>query len=1660
MCKVTIRNLLWGGIFLLTLSLSAQAQQQYNLNLTTGEVKVVENLGDFIADPGIQPNELIGGKYHRIVQFHQVPTQEQQEAMRMAGLDLQHYLPNNAYYTAIPAGFNPNLLVQFGVRSVITVDPEWKLDLALASAPYPGWTVEGDFLKVAVSWYDGLAFAEVKARLEQYAISFDYTSPTYPYAGITIPMNKLNALVAEPAVRWVEPVSPPDVPDDLRGRSLHRSNVLDSQSPLGRRYDGSGVTVCVRDDGDVGPHIDFQGRLDQTYASATAGTHGDGVAGVFGAAGNLDPTYKGMAPGAFFYILDYDATFLDVTLSLHLNNEMMITNSSYSNGCNAGYTTIAETVDRQLHQNPSLMHVFSAGNSNNNNCGYGAGNQWGNITGGHKQGKNCITTANVFEDDQIVGSSSRGPAYDGRIKPDIAAHGQGQGSTFPNNTYGGFGGTSAAAPCIAGVTAQLYHAYKDLNSGVNPPAALIKACLLNGADDLGNVGPDFIFGWGRVNALNSVVILENNQFINASVTQGNTNLHNITVPAGVAQVRVMTYWADPEAPANAATALINNLDVTLTDPSTTVNFPWILDPTPNAATLALPATTGVDNLNNMEQVSLNNPVAGNYTLSVAGTSVPQGPQEYWVVYSFIYDQITVTYPMGGESFVPTESEFIRWDAFGNTGTFTLEYSINNGATWNTIATGIAGNRRYYDWTVPNVGTGEALIRVSRGAVSDQSDVVFNIYNLPTGLAVNDLCTGGATVSWNAVAGATDYDVFMLGNEYMDSIGTTTATSFDVFGLTSGNTYWFSVRARTATATGRRANAVSHTQAGAGICPIPDLTITAVVSPVDIPRSCVATGFSNSETVEITVDNIGNTDLGNITLNYQLNGGPVTSEIYGPQIVSGNNVNFAFTVTVDMSSGNQHDLRVWLEQPGDANEANDTLETTLTAFPNAPVTLPFIEDFESAPVYVTQVNELGVAGLLEWDYQTSIQNRGRLRTGLSGFAQSGQRAVTMDASPTGTHTENYLELNLNMTNYTTAQKVMMDFSWMEHGDEGHAEDRVWIRGSSSDPWVQVYDWDANSPGNGQWTRVDGLDLSAALAGAGQTFGCDFQVRFSQRDNFSANSITADDGFTVDDVQIYELQLVNTFPYLEDFESGTGGWISSGLSDSWAYGTPTGTHIGGAASGSNAFVTNLGGLHNNQETSYLYSPCFDLSSFATDPFFSFSFIYELENNFDYGWVEYSEDGQNWTRLGLTGGGFNWYNVAGNQWNGEATRNEWRMASYVIPVSTMGVTTGVRFRFAMNSDQLVGFEGLGIDDIHIHDDVDVYGGATVTGLSQAVSGTGWTEFYQGGDLVFAINPNGQNLGTTTVDAHIWGGPVRNFANMYYGDRSWVVNTQNAPASPVTVRAYYLDTEIWNLYTATGCGPCTGIPDLYTFGVSKYDGVNEDGDLPNSTDPGFIYIPETNITVVPWKNGYYYEFQVDNFSELWINHGQELGAPFPIEMASFTVEKRGQHARLAWETASELQNRGFYVEHSMSPFTQGEGETLGFVEGAGNSTTSRNYSFMHLNLGPGQHFYRLRQVDLDGNFSYSEVRSLNVGGGAAVSVFPNPFSDDVTLQISSAKADDALIRVSDVAGRQVRTQAVSLAQGYNEVSLLIGAQEPAGMYFVTVLIAGERFVLKVQKQ
>jgi uncharacterized repeat protein (TIGR01451 family) len=194
---------------------------------------------------------------------------------------------------------------------------------------------------------------------------------------------------------------------------------------------------------------------------------------------------------------------------------------------------------------------------------------------------------------------------------------------------------------------------------------------------------------------------------------------------------------------------------------------------------------------------------------------------------------------------------------------------------------------------------------------------------------------------------------------------------------------------------------------------------------------------------------------------------------------------------------------------------------LFAFPaaaSAQVTLPFVEGFEGTSGETYQANTIGLAGAPEWDYSNSLPE-GRLRMAAgAGFYNSGSAAATMDRDPSGPTQINYLTLTLDMTNYTTADQVVLDFAIMNHGEESSPNDRVWVRGSAVDSFVEIGDLNLLDGSAGTYAQVNGLDITAALVGAGQTFGATLQIRFGQEDNFPANSVSVSDGYTFDDIEV--------------------------------------------------------------------------------------------------------------------------------------------------------------------------------------------------------------------------------------------------------------------------------------------------------------------------------------------------------------------------------------------------------------------------------------------------------------------------------------------------------------------------------------------------------------
>jgi hypothetical protein len=476
-----------------------------------------------------------------------------------------------------------------------------------------------------------------------------------------------------------------------------------------------------------------------------------------------------------------------------LTTGIPITNSSYSDGCNIGYTLGSQTVDQQMVNYPLLTHVFSAGNSGTSNCNYGAGGNWGNITGGHKMAKNAIAVANLLSDGSLNSSSSRGPAYDGRIKPDISAHGTDVYMTQPYETYSAATGTSFSAPAVAGGLAQLTQAYKSMHNGQEPESALLKATVLNTANDLGNVGPDFRFGWGQINVAQAYQLLADQRFSKKQISQAAVSTQTLQVPDQTRQARFMIVWTDPAAAPNAGKALVNDLDLKVIAPDGTVLLPWVLDPTPTVTALNTPATRGVDALNNVEQVSIENPVSGDYTIQVQGSDVAFGPQSFYLVWVYLKDEIKITYPSGGEGFVPDGVERIYWDALGNTGSFTLQYSLNNGADWNPLTT-VTGERRFFDWNVP-VGkvSSQVKLRLQRDAQVDEMKVPFSIAPVPTNIKVEQVCPDSMRISWKPVADTLEYDVYLLGKKYMEIVGHTRQTSYTFPLQNGGAEQWVSVR---------------------------------------------------------------------------------------------------------------------------------------------------------------------------------------------------------------------------------------------------------------------------------------------------------------------------------------------------------------------------------------------------------------------------------------------------------------------------------------------------------------------------------------------------------------------------------------------------------------------------------------------------------------------------------------------------------------------------------------------------------------------------------------------------------------------------------------------------------------------------------------------------
>ncbi|HEX7192954.1 MAG TPA: S8 family serine peptidase, partial [Thermoanaerobaculia bacterium] len=266
-------------------------------------------------------------------------------------------------------------------------------------------------------------------------------------------------------------------------------------------------------------------------------------------------------------------------------------------------------------------------------------------------GKNIMAVGAVGQAKGIASFSSRGPTKDGRVKPDIVAKGMALFSsvymgttwdvaractTLSVTNYGCAQGTSMSTPVVTGTMAIFAEQWKKSNNGARALPLTLKALAIAGAEDLGNPGPDYTYGFGFLNAKNSIdlIIADNGQGKRVKIDNASTG-SNFDYPITLTSsqdMRVVLSWFDPEAlPVGtqdvAAKTLVNDLDLKIVGPDGSTTLPYVLDATHPGAN----ATRGVNNTDNTEEVEIKGAPVGTYHVVVNGTNIPQGPTQFVVV---------------------------------------------------------------------------------------------------------------------------------------------------------------------------------------------------------------------------------------------------------------------------------------------------------------------------------------------------------------------------------------------------------------------------------------------------------------------------------------------------------------------------------------------------------------------------------------------------------------------------------------------------------------------------------------------------------------------------------------------------------------------------------------------------------------------------------------------------------------------------------------------------------------------------------------------------------------------------------------------------------------------------------------------------------------------
>lgn len=935
--------------------------------------------------------------------------------------------------------------------------------------------------------------------------------------------DRLIALLSESdIISYIEPLSEERTPLLNAARGLMNVANVHLPEPTGLGLQGNGIKIGVWDYGLTGFHKDIENQfinVEKSFYNAGGTQHTTLVTGAIASKGVLRQDYIGMAPGAKVFVYNYFGKVIDEILSAKNNYGVFLTNHSYNLGSafrcftEYSYSTASQQIDRFALEEPQIVNIFAAGNSSAA-CAY----DYRTIVPGFQYAKNVILVGNIQNNETFYPGSAKGPTTDGRLGPLVVAKGSGSFTPTtgiilqtPADSYTHAYGTSFAAPVVAGMVGLMQEAYLK-SYGVMPNNSTVKAILCNTAKDLGTSGPDYDYGFGKADAYQAIASIQNGDFIEGAVNHLESKSYALEVPEGVRELKLLITWNDLAASLPNNKVLVNDIDLQLVAPDGRIYLPLILNPD----SPSLPSVEGRDSLNNIEQIVVRNPMAGNYTIRVIGHDIIGEQQDFSVTYWMNENEFNWNYPVKNEMLPSSTANILRWHSNTEADSIQIQYSANEGASWTNLTTR-SSEFNHFSWTTPSGNLPKVLLRAMTmdGRLLNVSDT-FSISPRNT-ISSNVICYDHIRIVWGTVSGATKYIVSMLNdqNEWI-SVAETTQNNYVLSKTVEGKEYFFAVTPVFGTFVGLRSNALKIRARNAGACSFAykDVAVSSI-APVS---GAIDSEYSLKENEKLTlrVINYANSVVNNVMLYYQVDTHAVREILIG-NMVANALIEHVSDEVYDFSAIGEYIVRAWVTSSNDVNVLNDTLEHVISQKASVIAEFPYLQDFEGiSDTFLYNNVHIGLKEIPEWDYLKD--GAGRIYNfGSESFSPGGSRALTVDAYTDNTSSVNKMYLNIDLLRQKDSL-VYLDYKLIRRGEQ-NGDDSIYIQGNKNEPWLPVESIFNSTIAPGVTQYVKRVNLSEVLRRNGQQFSEHSVLKFQIQTERTALTISTNGGYSIDDIQLY-------------------------------------------------------------------------------------------------------------------------------------------------------------------------------------------------------------------------------------------------------------------------------------------------------------------------------------------------------------------------------------------------------------------------------------------------------------------------------------------------------------------------------------------------------------